>query len=376
MGQGAPGKQRSSKSNQQEQPKSTTPGMVRVGINGFGRIGRLTFRYAWEMEGIEIVAVNEIVGGAETAAYLVQFDSVHGTWSRKCESTSATAFTVDGKEVAFSEEKDFTKVDWKGMGVEIVVDCTGKFLSSEVLMPYINECGVKRVVVSAPVKEPSVLNVVVGVNDDKLNESHLICTAASCTTNCIAPVIKVIHEKLGIETGMITTVHNITGTQSLVDMPNSKKKDLRRSRSGMLNLAPTSTGSATAVAEVFPELKGKLNGHAIRVPMLNSSITDMVFNLARETTVAEVNGLLQDAAAEGALAATAEHGEILGFETRPLVSTDYVNDVRSTIVDASSTMVVGGKMLKVYAWYDNEAGYSMRTAELTRMVANKFVAGK
>merc|ERR1719331_1265110 len=187
-------------------------------------------------------------------------------------------------------------------------------------MPYIDVCGVQRVVVSAPVKEKSVLNVVVGVNDDKLSAEHVICTAASCTTNCIAPVIKVIHESLGIESGMITTVHNLTGTQPMVDMPNAKKKDLRRCRSGMLNLAPTTTGSATAVAEVFPELKGKLNGHAIRVPMLNSSITDMVFNVDKPTTKDAVNAMLKAAAASGPLAPGATHGPVMGFEERPLVS--------------------------------------------------------
>ena len=303
------------------------------------------------MPELEIVHVNEIIGGTETAAYLVKYDSVHGIWGKSVEAASGTSFTVDGKVVSFSDKKDFKEVDWKSMGVELVIDCTGVFLTTEKLRPYLDVCGVKRVVVSAPVKEPSVLNVVVGVNDDKLNDSHVICTAASCTTNCIAPVIKVLHEKLTIEKGMITTVHNITGTQSLVDMVNTKKKDLRRARSGMLNLAPTSTGSATAVAEVFPELKGKLNGHAIRVPMLNSSITDMVFIVGRDTTAAEVNALLEEASQPGSpLAATAEHGEILGFETKPLVSTDYCNDPRSTIVDADSTMVVMGNMVKVYAW--------------------------
>jgi len=347
---------------------------TRVGINGFGRIGRLSFRFAWDMPELEIVHVNEIMGGSETAAYLVKYDSVHGIWGKEVEATTPTQFTVDGKAVTFSEEKDFTKVDWKG--VDLVIDCSGVFLTVEKLRPYLDVCGVKRVVVSAPVKEPSVLNVVVGVNDDKLNDSHVICTAASCTTNCIAPVIKVIHEKLVIEKGMITTVHNITGTQSLVDMVNPKKKDLRRARSGMLNLAPTSTGSATAVAEVFPELKGKLNGHAIRVPMLNSSITDMVFIVGRETTASEVNTMLEQAAQPGSpLAETAEHGPILGYETKPLVSTDYCNDARSTIVDAESTMVVMGNMVKIYAWYDNEMGYSLRTAELARIVANRFISG-
>jgi len=350
--------------------------MVKVGINGFGRIGRLTFRYAFEMPEVEVVHVNELVGGAETAAYLVKYDSVHGTWPKACVSPSADSFTVDGRSVSFSEKEDFTQVDWAAKGVELVIDCTGKFLTVAALQPYLDTCGVKRVVVSAPVKEPSVLNVVVGVNDEKLTAEHVICTAASCTTNCIAPVIKVIQAELGIESGMITTVHNLTGTQPMVDMANAKKKDLRRCRSGMLNLAPTTTGSATAVAEVFPELKGKLNGHAIRVPMLNASLTDMVFNVKRPTTAAEVNAMLEKASgAEGTLglAPTAEHGAILGFETQPLVSTDYVNDVRSSVVDAASTMVVGGSMIKIYAWYDNEAGYSMRTAELARMVATRFL---
>ena len=349
---------------------------IKVGINGFGRIGRLSFRFAWEMPEIEIVHVNEIMGGSETAAYLVKYDSVHGIWPKEVEPAGSEAFTVDGKTVSFSEEQDFTKVDWKGKGVELVIACDGVFLTVDQLKPYLDVCGVKRVVVSAPVKEASVLNVVVGVNDDKLNDSHVICTAASCTTNCIAPVIKVIHENLTIEKGMITTVHNITGTQSLVDMVNPKKKDLRRARSGMLNLAPTTTGSATAVAEVFPELKGKLNGHAIRVPMLNSSITDMVFIVGRDTTAAEVNSMLEAASKPGSpLGEVAgEHGPILGYETKPLVSTDYCNDARSTIVDAQSTMVVMGNMVKIYAWYDNEMGYSCRTAELARRVAKQFLS--
>jgi len=347
---------------------------IKCAINGFGRIGRLTFRFAWDMPELELVHINEIIGGAESAAYLVKYDSVHGPWNHECETTSPTSIAIDGTKVSFSDKEDFTQVDWKALGVELVIDCTGKFLKVADLKPYLDVCGIKRVVVSAPVKEASVLNVVVGCNDQKLNESHVICTAASCTTNCIAPIIKVIHEQLVIEKGMITTVHNITGTQSLVDMVNEKKSDLRRARSGMLNLAPTSTGSATAVAEVFPELKGKLNGHAILVPMLNSSITDMVFIVGRNTSVEEVNAMLKKASEPGSeLAATAEHGPILGYETKPLVSTDYVNDTRSTIVDALSTMVVQGNMVKIYAWYDNEIGYSMRTAELARKVAKKFL---
>ena len=292
---------------------------VKCAVNGFGRIGRLSFRFAWDMPELEIVHINEITGGAETAAYLVQYDSVHGTWGHSATCTSPTSISIDGKSVTFSDKADFTQVDWKAMGVELVLDCTGKFLKVKDLQPYLDVCGVKRVVVSAPVKEPSVLNVVVGCNDHLLDDKHVICTAASCTTNCIAPIIKVIHEQLTIEKGMITTVHNITGTQSLVDMVNDKKSDLRRARSGMLNLAPTSTGSATAVAEVFPELKGKLNGHAIRVPMLNSSITDMVFIVGRDTTVDEVNAMLKQASEPGSdLAETpGAHARSLRPRARP-----------------------------------------------------------
>eukprot|EP01064_Diplonema_japonicum_P038039 TRINITY_DN909_c0_g1_i1.p1 TRINITY_DN909_c0_g1~~TRINITY_DN909_c0_g1_i1.p1 ORF type:complete len:371 (+),score=120.95 TRINITY_DN909_c0_g1_i1:61-1113(+) len=346
--------------------------MVKVGINGFGRMGRLSFRAAWGMDELEIVHVNEIIGGSEHAAYLLQFDSVHGVWDVECKDGGNEAdphFTVGEKRITFSEEKDFTKVDWKGKGVDIVLECSGKFTTTAKLNPYF-DCGVKKVVVSAPVKESSVLNVVVGVNDDKMDASHRIVTAASCTTNCLAPVVKVIHENLKIESGMITTVHNITGTQSLVDMVNTKKNDLRRSRSGMLNLCPTSTGSATAIAEVFPELKGKLDGLAIRVPLLNSSITDIVLNVAETTSVEQVNSLLEKAA-EKELNATLEHGPILGFEARPLVSTDFVNDDRSSIVDAASTLVLGGKMIKIYAWYDNEVGYATRMAEIARMLVTR-----
>ena len=345
---------------------------LKVGINGFGRMGRLFFRFAWDMPEIEIVHVNEVVGGCEHAAYLIKFDSVHGTWEKNSEAgKDGKHFVVDGEIINFTDEKDYTKVNWKGSGCDIVVDCSGKFTKTEKLKPYLTQCGMKKVVVSAPVKEPSVLNIVVGVNDDKLTTNHDIITAASCTTNCLAPVIKVMQENIGIENGMITTVHNITGTQSLIDMVQTKKNDMRRSRSGMLNLAPTSTGSATAIAEVFPELKGKLNGHAIRVPLLNASITDIVLNLKRETSVSEINELFKSASTSGPLAANKEHGSILGYETRPLVSTDYTNDQRSSILDAPSTMVVDKKMVKLYAWYDNEVGYAMRMAEIVRILSTR-----
>lgn len=341
--------------------------VIKVGINGFGRIGRCLFRFLWDMPDVEIVLVNEIVGGAETAGYLLKYDSIHGTWDKEVdiENIKEDSFTVEGKSVAFTNNRALSETDWTSFGVDMVCCCTGQFLSKEKLQPYFDG-GVKRVVASAPIKEEGVLNVVMGCNDDLLAEKHLICTAASCTTNCIGPVVKVILEKLGIKHGCITTVHNITGTQPIVDMAMTKKKDMRRCRSGILNLAPTSTGSATAIAKIFPELKGKLNGLAIRVPLLNSSITDCVFEVERETTVEEVNGILKSASEEGPLR------DILGFETRPLVSTDYTNDERSSIVDADCTMVVDGTCVKIYAWYDNEWGFSKRMAELTCKVARNF----
>lgn len=335
--------------------------------------------------------VNEAIGGSETAAYLLTYDSIHGTWrEHNVENGSDDAsFTVDGRTVKFSADTSPSSVSWD---VDIVCDCTGKFLSWDALSPYLSN-GAKKVVVSAPVKgDDRVLNVVMGCNDDLLAD-HAMCTAASCTTNCLAPVVKVIKENLGIKHGVITTVHDVTGTQPIIDMPMTKKKDLRRCRSGMTNLAPTTTGSATAITVIYPELKGKLNGIAVRVPMLNASITDCVFEVERETTVEEVNGLIKAAATEGPLKG------ILGFETKPLVSSDYVNDVRSSIVDAATTMVVDGTCVKLLCWYDNgehypgtplvaalrcglnigsptilasifsEAGYSMRMAELVAKVA-------
>jgi glyceraldehyde 3-phosphate dehydrogenase len=341
--------------------------MVKCAVNGFGRIGRLVFRYAWDDPELEIVHVNDVCS-CESASYLVQYDSVHGTWEKEVEQTSDNAFTVDGKEVTFSSESDFTKVDWAAMGVEMVMECTGKFVKVKDLNPYFDECGVKRVVVSAPVKEPEALNVVLGCNHQLLKEEQRLVTNASCTTNCLAPVVRVIKENFGIKHGCITTVHDVTGTQTLVDMPNTKKSDLRRARSGMLNLCPTSTGSATAIVEIYPELKGKLNGLAIRVPLLNASLTDCVFEVNTPTTKEEVNAALKKATEEGPLKG------ILGYEEKPLVSTDYTNDTRSSIIDALSTQVIDGTLVKIYAWYDNEAGYSKRMAELCNIVSSKYIS--
>jgi len=330
---------------------------TRIGINGFGRMGRLALRAAWDWPDLDFVHVNEVKGGSDVAAHLLVFDSVHGRWERGVSATP-TAILIGGEEVGFTSYAAPVEVPWKGRGVDIVLECSGKFRTAAELAPYF-ECGVKKVIVAAPVKEGA-LNVVVGVNDHlyRPNEHHLL-TAASCTTNCLAPIVKVIHEGLGIRHGVITTIHDITNTQTVIDSPH---KDLRRARASSLSLIPTSTGSATAIALIYPELKGKLNGIAVRVPLLNASLTDCVFEVSRSTTVEEVNGLLK-AAADGSLKG------ILAYEPRPLVSVDFKDDPHSAIVDALSTMVVDGTSVKILAWYDNEIGYVHRMMELARKVA-------
>ncbi|OUC14445.1 MAG: type I glyceraldehyde-3-phosphate dehydrogenase [Alkalinema sp. CACIAM 70d] len=330
---------------------------IRVGINGFGRIGRLDFRAAWGWSEFEFVHINEVKGGAETAAHLLKFDSVHGRWTPDV-AAGDDRILIDGKPVTFSEYAQPGDVPWEDYGVDIVLECSGKFRTPETLEPYFKR-GVKKVIVAAPVKQGA-LNIVMGINDHlyQPNEHHLL-TAASCTTNCLAPVVKVIHEGLGIKHGVITTIHDNTNTQTIVDAPH---KDLRRARATNLSLIPTTTGSATAIGLIYPELNGKLNGLAVRVPLLNASLTDCVFEVARSTTVEEVNQLLK-AASEGTLKG------ILGYEERPLVSIDYKDDPRSSIIDALSTMVVDQTQVKILAWYDNEWGYSNRMVELARKVA-------
>ena len=330
---------------------------VRVGINGFGRMGRLGLRAAWDWQEIDLVHVNEIKGGAAVAAHLLEFDSVHGRWGHDIESTDS-AILVDEKSVGFSAYATPGEVPWRDMNVDIVVECTGRFRTPELLAPYFDG-GVQKVVVAAPVKDGA-LNLVMGCNDELYdpNEHHLI-TAASCTTNCLAPVVKVIHEGIGIEHGVITTLHDVTNTQVVVDAPH---QDLRRARSSLNSLIPTTTGSAKAITMIYPELRGKLNGVAVRVPLLNASLTDCVFEVRRSTSVQEVNDLLKDAS-ENSLQG------ILGFEDKPLVSADYVNDIRSGIVDGPATMVVDEKLVKILAWYDNEVGYANRMMELVKKVA-------
>jgi glyceraldehyde 3-phosphate dehydrogenase len=329
---------------------------IKVGINGFGRIGRLALRAAWGWPELEFVQINDPAADAATHAHLLNFDSVHGRWQHEAGS-DGDCIVIEGKRIQVSHNKAIADTDWSGC--DLVIEASGKMTKVALLQGYLDQ-GVKRVVVSAPVKEAGALNVVLGVNDQLFDPAvHRIVTAASCTTNCLAPVVKVLHEALGIRHGSITTIHDLTNTQSLLDQPH---KDLRRARASLMSLIPTTTGSATAIAEIFPELRGKLNGHAVRVPLANASLTDCVFEMERATTAEEVNALLKAAASEGPLKG------ILGYEERPLVSIDYRTDPRSSIVDALSTLVVNGTQVKVYAWYDNEWGYANRTVELARKV--------
>lgn len=342
---------------------------MKVGINGMGRMGRLALRAA--MGGIrraagdprssnrlDVVHINEIKGGAAATAHLLEFDSVHGRWHARFETDGQSKIAIDGSLIGFSEAAAPGDVPWGDLGCDIVLECTGKFLTPEQLQAYFAR-GVKRVIVAAPVKDERALNVVVGVNDHLYDpQQHRLLTAASCTTNCLAPVVKIVHENLGIRHGQITTIHDPTNTNVVVDFPH---KDLRRARSTLLSMLPTTTGSATAIALIYPELKGKLNGHAVRVPVLNASLTDCVFELDRRTTQAEVNELFR-AAAAGPLAG------VLGYEERPLVSADYCNDTRSSIVDAPYTLVTDDTLLKIYAWYDNEVGYVSRMVDLANIV--------
>ena len=343
---------------------------MKIGINGLGRIGRLVLRAA--LGGIlrdskdqnadarlEIMHLNEVSGGANTAAHLLEFDSVHGRWRADIESDESS-ITVDGRRMSFSSSEQPASVDWGAYGCDMVLECTGRFRTPEKLAEYFTK-GVQKVLVAAPVQDGQALNLVYGINDHLYNPvKHNIVTAASCTTNCLAPLVKVIHESIGIQHGQITTIHDPTNTNVIVD---ASHKDLRRARSAMTSLMPTTTGSAKAIGLIYPELKGKLNGHAVRAPVLNASLTDAVFELARPTSAQEVNALFAEAANN-------ELVGILGYEERPLVSADYVNDTRSSIIDAASTLVTDGTMLKVYAWYDNEMGYACRMVDLAKRMVD------
>ncbi|EAR59904.1 ArsJ-associated glyceraldehyde-3-phosphate dehydrogenase [Neptuniibacter caesariensis] len=329
---------------------------IKIGINGFGRMGRLAMRAAWEWPEFEFIQINDPQGDAATLAHLINFDSVHGTWGHEATADEGMMLIGD-KQISVSRNEKIEDTDWSQC--DLVIEASGVMKKKALLQSYLDQ-GVKHVVVTAPVKEEGVLNMVMGINHHLYEPGkYPIVTAASCTTNCLAPVVKVVHEKLGIKHGSMTTIHDITNTQTILDAPH---KDLRRARACGMSLIPTTTGSAKAITQIFPELTGKLNGHAVRIPLANASLTDMVFELERATTVDEVNQLFAEAAANEL------HG-ILGYEERPLVSIDYRTDPRSSIVDALSTMVVNGTQLKIYAWYDNEWGYVNRTVELAKFVA-------
>jgi len=330
---------------------------IKIGINGFGRMGRLTFRVLWQMPELEIIQINDPAGDSATLAHLLNFDSIHGQWQHNAQA-SGDSLKIGPHNIALTHHREIAQTDWSQC--DLVIEASGKFKSKAALAPYLSQ-GVKRVVVSAPVKEEGVLDVVMGVNDQHYDPLvHRIVSGASCTTNCLAPVVKVLQQHIGIKHGSMTTIHNITNTQTIIDAPH---KDLRRARACGMSLIPTTTGSATAITHIFPELAGRLNGHAIRVPLTNASITDCVFEMTRNTTVEELNALFKQAANN-------ELSGILGYEERPLVSIDYRTDPRSSIVDALSTMVINDTQVKLYLWYDNEWGYANRLAELALKVAN------
>ncbi|MGA0404767.1 MAG: ArsJ-associated glyceraldehyde-3-phosphate dehydrogenase [bacterium] len=337
--------------------------MARIAINGLGRIGKLLLRALLD-QGVqphEISLLNDAVGDPELHAHLLEFDTVHGRWPAQI-SFDSESILVDDQKIPMLALERIEQLPLKEAGIDLVIDCTGFFKTPERVQPYF-QAGVKKVLVSAPIKSEPALNLVYGINHHLYDPlQHHLITAASCTTNCLAPVVKVLHEEIGIQHGSITTIHDVTNTQTIVDRP---AKDLRRARSALNSLIPTTTGSATAITLIYPDLKGRLNGHAVRVPLLNASLTDCVFELKRPTTVEEVNQLFETYA-NGSLQG------ILGFERRPLVSTDYVNDPRSAIIDGLSTMVVNGTQVKVYAWYDNEWGYVMRMADLTKMILSQL----
>ncbi len=326
---------------------------IKVGINGFGRIGRLALRAAWSSPELEFIHINDPGGDAPTLAHLLNFDSTHGRWEHEAQA-EGDAILVRDKRIPCTRNRNIADTDWSAC--DLVIEASGVYKKSEQLQPYLDQ-GVGRVLATAPIKEEGVPNIVLGVNEQDFDPSHhRILTGASCTTNCLAPVVKVIHEALGIRHGSMTTIHAITNTQTILDAPH---KDLRRARACGSNMIPTTTGSATAITHIFPELKGHLNGHAVRVPLASPSLTDCVFEVDRSTSVEEVNNLLK-AAAEGQLKG------ILGYEERPLVSMDYVTDPRSSVVDALSTLVINGTQVKIYAWYDNEWGYANRIGELAQ----------
>lgn len=333
---------------------------IKVGINGFGRIGRPVFKIAMEKFGkdAEIVLINDLTD-PKTLAHLLKYDSTYGVYDGEVKATE-NSIIVNGKEIHISAESDPAKIKWGEYGVDVVIESTGRYTDKEAAMKHIAG-GAKRVIISAPAKNEDI-TIVMGVNEHQYDpEKHIVISNASCTTNCLAPVAKVLHEKFGIVKGLMNTIHSYTNDQRILDQPHS---DLRRSRSAALSIIPTSTGAAKAVALVLPELKGKLTGMSMRVPTPTVSVVDLVAELQREVTVEEVNNALK-AAADNELKG------ILQYCDEPLVSVDFKGSAYSSIVDALSTMVIQGNMIKVISWYDNEYGYSNRVVDLVKYIANK-----
>ena len=331
---------------------------VKVGINGFGRIGRNIFRTALGDKDIDFVAVNDITD-TKTLAHLLKYDSVLGNLDHDIK-TSGNGISVEGKEFHVFSERDPAAIPWESVGAEVVIESTGRFTKAEDAKKHLRGT-VKKVIISAPAKNEDI-TIVLGVNEDKYDAAaHHVISNASCTTNCLAPIAKVIHEKFGIRNAQMTTIHSYTNDQQLLDLPH---KDLRRARAAGLNMIPTSTGAAKAVALVLPELKGKFDGISVRVPTPNVSLVDVVIDVEKETTTEEVNKALKDAANE-------ELRGILGFNEEPLVSSDFKGNSNSSIVDAEYTKVIGGRMIKILSWYDNEWGYSCRVRDLVKYIAAK-----
>ena len=333
--------------------------MARIAVNGLGRMGKLLLRRLFdENRGSELVLLNEPCADIRQHALLLEFDTVHGRWDHDIEARD-DHLSVSGHAMRFTQSKEIRDLPLRKLDIDLVIDCTGIRKSAAKLRPYLDG-DVRGVVVSAPVKGEGILNLVYGVNHDLYDPHvHDIVTAASCTTNCLAPLVRVLHEEIGIRHGSITTIHDATNTQNIADKAH---QDPRRARSALNSLIPTSTGSATAITLIYPKLEGRLNGHAVRIPLLNASLVDAVFEMERETSVDEVNALFAKWAA-------GDLKGILGYEDRPLVSCDFLHDPRSSIVDGPSTMVINGTQVKIYAWYDNEWGYVCRMADIAAMVA-------
>jgi glyceraldehyde 3-phosphate dehydrogenase len=332
--------------------------MVKIGINGFGRIGREAFRIMTTKKDIEVLGINDLTD-AKTLAHLLKYDSVHGIFAGEVDY-GEDYIVVNGKKIKIYAEKDPAQLPWGKLGVDVVLESTGRFTDANLAKAHLT-AGAKKVLISAPAKNEDI-TIVMGVNNDKYDpKKHHIISNASCTTNCLAPFTKVLLDNFGVESGLMTTVHSYTNDQKILDLPH---KDLRRARAAALSIIPTTTGAAKAVALVLPELKGKLNGFAMRVPTPNVSITDLTVNLSKDTTVEEINAAMKKASE------TTMKG-ILGYTDLPLVSKDFNGDPRSSIVDGLSTMMIGKRLAKVVSWYDNEWGYSNRIVDLALFIASK-----